>query len=118
MKKILIVAVLMVLVAGSAFALDINSAAPPMFVPSGFVSWADTVAITAPQPSGFLMFNGDGSEFWVEFKYSGTIQTGATSVPGNLILPAPTAVKDGDTYIYSAFINCPTDSVAIYRVYR
>ena len=118
MKKFLIAAVLVAFAVSSAYALDINAAAEPDFTAAGFVSWADTFAVGSALPTGFLMFTGSGDEFWVEFAYRGTLQSAPTAVPGNIILPAPEPERNGSTWIYSAYINCATDSVAIYPVFR
>ena len=118
MKKFLIAVVLVAFAISSAYALDINSATEPSFVTLNGVAWADTFAVGAPLPSGFLMFTGSGDEFWVQFRYSGVGQSKPTAVPGNLILPAPEPERSGATWIYSAYISCATDSVAIYPVFR
>ena len=120
MKKILIAALLVIALAGASYAADINNFQYPKhrIVPATATLDTFSYAITAPLPNAFIMFNGPANEFWLRTKPSGTWETEPTGIPGNIIIPAWSPERVGDTYLFIYEIYSPADTLTIYPAVR
>jgi len=119
MKMILTAVAMVMLMAGSALAIDANGAGEPEHAAAGTErTTAFTYASGHALPTWFLIFNGSGDEIELKFTYDGDVQGTATVVPGNIMLPAATPSRSGSSWIYEIYTACSTDDVHIYPVFK
>ena len=119
--KALVAALFVVLLATSAYAIDINS----MRAPEGVaVADCDSVMVTATEPqylpSSFIAFTGSGDEFFVEFwgDWNGdtnyTWSTPPLAVPGAMTLPRVSHSQNRSGTWYTGWrFYCATDSISV-----
>ena len=127
MKKILVSLVLLVF-ASSAFAIDINSGmAPDMIAPDTIDSTMVSATSVAGLPTSIIAFTGSGDEFWVQFwgnwddSQDNVFEWSSlqVAVPGAMTLPRiSTGQNRAGTWYTGWKFYCLTDSISIIGGYK
>lgn len=119
---VLVIFVLIMAVIGKADAADLSNARPCRAIPGADlpdtlrISYAELGDSPTYLPSAYLIWTGDGSEFWVRRSIGGTMEPVEIHIPAgqSIVLPAPRAYQISSvwTHVFE-FGGTVTDSVFV-----
>ena len=115
-RKVAAVVLAVLVVAASAFALEINSKYVTEVAPSGAVGtfeWSGTSIYHLP--SSFTIWSGDAAKFWITFYPLGVAESFSLPVPAgrSITMPTPPPSHDGTNWTTKFTVAGHTDSVFV-----